>query len=113
MRTSSFSSFIHAANPLIAPYPAAPLIDPASEPTVTGSGKVGEPLTCHPPQFAGSPSTLSYKWVFNFKTVSMTPTLTPTKAMIGHFMGCSVTARNASGRFEVFPGHVDRVRVTG
>jgi hypothetical protein len=112
MRTSSFGSFITAANPVLAPYPAAPLSDVASTPKVTGSGKVGEPLTCHPPAFAGSPSTLSYKWTFKVKTVSTTPTLTPTTAMIGTSMGCTVTARNASGRFQVFTPRVNRVRVT-
>jgi hypothetical protein len=79
----------------------------------TAAGKVGQTLTCHPPPFAGSPSTLSSKWILNLKTVSTTPTLTVTRAMIGHFMGCTVTARNASGRYQVFTGHVNRVRVTG
>jgi Trypsin len=113
MRTSSFSSFINAVNPVIQPFPAAPLTDLASTPTVAGIGKVGQTLTCNPPAFAGSPSTLSYQWIFNRKTVSRTPTLKVTKPMIGHFMGCNVTARNASGHFQVFTAHVNRVRVTG
>jgi hypothetical protein len=32
--------------------------------------------------------------------------------MIGTSMGCTVTARNASGRFQVFTPRVNRVRVT-
>ena len=32
--------------------------------------------------------------------------------MIGHRIGCNVTARNASGHFDAFAGAVDRVRVT-
>ncbi|MDQ1741315.1 MAG: hypothetical protein QOE53_2967 [Pseudonocardiales bacterium] len=113
MRTASFGSFIHETNPVIQPYPAAPFTDLAAQPKVTGTGTVGETLTCNPPLFAGSPATLSYKWVLNFKAVSRTPTLRVTKAMIGHTMGCSVTARNASGRYQVFTPNVSQVRVTG
>lgn len=113
MRTSSFASFIHDPNPVIQPYPAASLEDLASEPKVTGIGKVGETLTCTAPAFAGSPSTLAYQWILNFKTVSRRPTLTVSRAMIGHRMGCNVTARNASGHFEVFTPAINRVRVTG
>jgi hypothetical protein len=32
---------------------------------------------------------------------------------VGHRFRCTVTARNASGRYQVFTGHVNRVRVTG
>jgi hypothetical protein len=113
MRTSSFPSFINDPNPVIQPYPAAPLLDLASVSKVTGIGKVGQILTCNPPAFGGSPSTLSYKWILNFKTVSRTPTLKVTRAMIGRSMGCIVTARNASGQFQVFTPRVNRVRVTG
>jgi hypothetical protein len=113
MRTASFAPFIAEANPVIEPYPAAPLLDLASEPKVTGVGRVGETLTCNPPQFAGSRSKLSYRWVLNLRTVSRTPTLKVTREMIGHNMGCSVTARNASGHFETIAGLVNRVRVAG
>jgi hypothetical protein len=113
MRTSSFASFIRAANPVIQPFPAAGPADPASDPKTTGVGRVGQTLTCHAPVFGGSPARLSYQWILNFKTVSRKPTLKVTKAMIGHNMGCNVTARNASGHFQAFPGKVDRVRVTG
>jgi hypothetical protein len=113
MRVASFRSFLAEQNPVIQPFPAAAPLDPASTPKTTGIGKVGEILTCHPPVFGGSPAKLSYRWVLNFKTVSRTPTLKVTRAMIGHRMGCNVTARNASGRFQAFAGKVDRVRVTG
>jgi hypothetical protein len=113
MRTSSFASFIHDPNPVIQPFPAAGPTDVASDPKTTGTGKVGETLTCHPPVFGGSPAKLSIKWVLNFKTVSRSLTLKVTKAMIGHRMGCNVTARNASGHYDTFAGVVDRVRVTG
>lgn len=113
MRTSSFASFIHDPDPVIEPYPAAPLTDLASEPKVTGIGKVGETLTCNPPLFAGSPSTLSYKWILNLRTVSRTPTLKVPKDAVGHFLGCTVTAHNASGHFTVVTGRVNRVHVTG
>jgi hypothetical protein len=113
MRTAAFRSFINEPDPVIQPYPAAPLLDLASEPKVTGLGRVGQTLTCHPPAFAGSPATLAFRWVLNVKTVSRAPTLEVTRAMIGHDMGCSVTARNASGRFTALAGRVNRVRVTG
>ncbi len=113
MRTSSFASFINQANPVIEPYPAAALTDLASTPKVTGIGKVGRTLTCNPPTFAGSPSKLSYEWILKTKSVSRTPTLKVTKDMIGHAMGCTVTARNPSGHFVVFTPHANRVRVTG
>jgi hypothetical protein len=113
MRTSSFLPFIHEASPVIQPFPAAGALDPASDPKTTGTGRVGQTLTCHPPVFGGSPAKLSFQWVLNFKTVSRKPTLKVTKAMIGHRMGCNVTARNAGGHFQAFPGTADRVRVTG
>jgi hypothetical protein len=113
MRVSSFASFIHDPDPVIEPYPAAPLTDLASEPTVTGEGRVGSMLTCHPPQFAGSPSTLSYKWILNLRVVSRTTTLKVPRDAVGHFLGCNVTARNASGHFDVVTPHVSRVHVAG
>jgi hypothetical protein len=112
MRTSAFAPFIHEQNPVIQPFPAAGPLDPASTPKTTGIGKVGETLTCHPPVFGGSPSKLAIKWVLNFKTISRATTVKVTKAMIGHRIGCNVTARNASGHFDAFAGAVDRVRVT-
>jgi hypothetical protein len=112
-RVSSFRAFIGEAHPVIEPYPAAPLTELASTPKVTGIGRTGQTLTCHAPAFAGSPARLAYRWVLNFKTVSRTPELKVTRAMIGHRMGCTVTARNASGHFTVFTGAVNRVRVTG
>jgi hypothetical protein len=113
MRVSSFASFINEPDPVIQPYPAAPLTDLASAPKVTGVGKVGRTLTCNPPQFAGSPSTLSYKWILNLRVVSRTATLKVPRDAVGHFLGCNVTARNASGRFDVVTPHVNRVHVTG
>ena len=112
MRTSSFASFIDEQNPVIQPFPAAGPLDLASDPKTTGIGRVGETLTCHPPVFGGSPAKLSYQWILDFKTITKSPTVKVTKAMIGHKMGCNVTARNASGHFQAFPGAVDRVRVT-
>jgi hypothetical protein len=113
MRVSSFASFINEPDPVIQPYPAAPLTDLASAPKVTGVGKVGRTLTCNPPQFAGSPSTLSYKWILNLRVVSRTATLKVPRDAVGHFLGCNVTARNASGHFDVVTPHVNRVHVTG
>ncbi|TML07111.1 MAG: serine protease [Actinobacteria bacterium] len=95
-RTSSFASFINDPNPVIEPFPTDP---EHNFPRVTGVPKVGETLTCNPPQFGGSPATLSYRWIFNFKTVSRKQTLVATKAMAGHRAGCHVTARNAGGQF--------------
>ncbi len=112
MRTSSFASFIHEPNPVIQPFPAAGPLDPASTPKTTGVGRVGEMLTCHPPAFGGSPAKLSIKWVLNFRTISRSPTLTVTRAMIGHRMGCNVTARNASGHYDAFASAAGRVRIT-
>jgi hypothetical protein len=111
-RTSSFAPFINDPNPVIQPYPAASLDDLASVPKVTGIGKVGQTLTCNPPQFAGSPSTLSYRWILNRRTVSRTATLKVPRDAVGHFLGCDVTARNASGRFDVVTPRVNRVQVT-
>jgi hypothetical protein len=113
MRVSSFAPFIDEPDPVIQPYPAAPLTDLASAPKVTGVGKVGRTLTCNPPQFAGSPSTLSYKWILNLRVVSRTATLKVPRDAVGHFLGCSVTARNASGHFDVVTPRVNRVHVTG
>jgi hypothetical protein len=113
MRVSSFASFIDEPDPVIQPYPAAPLTDLASVPTVTGVGKVGRTLTCNPPQFAGSPSTLSYKWILNLRVVSRTAALKVPRDAVGHFLGCNVTARNASGHFDIVTPRVSRVHVTG
>ena len=62
--------------------------------------------------FGGSPAKLAIKWVLNFKTISRSPTLKVTKAMIGHRIGCNVTACNASGHFNAFASAADRVRIT-
>jgi len=64
MRTSSFAAFINDPNPVIQPFPTDPEHDFTR---VTGVPKVGQTLTCNPPQFGGSPATLSYRWIFNFK----------------------------------------------
>jgi secreted trypsin-like serine protease len=106
MRISSFTSFINEANPVIEPYP----LDPdGALPNVTGVPKVGQTLTCNPPAFGGSPSKLSFKWIFNNKTVSTKQTATATSAMVGHSVGCNVTARNASGHFDTFSPAIGRL----
>jgi hypothetical protein len=105
MRASSFAAFINDPNPVIEPYP----LGPVDYPTVTGAAKVGATLTCNPPQFGGSPSTLSYRWVFGNRTISTKPTATAIRAMVGHSVGCSVTARNASGHFDTFAPKVGRL----
>ena len=61
--------------------------------------KVGQTLTCDPAQFGGSPATLSYRWIFNFKTVSRKQTIVVTKRDDRPRAGCHVTARNAGGRY--------------
>ena len=61
---------------LIQPFPTDPEHDFTR---VTGTPKVGQTLTCTPPQFGGSPATLSYRWIFNFKTISRSQTIVATK----------------------------------
>jgi secreted trypsin-like serine protease len=106
MRTSSFASFINDPSPVISPYVADPEHDFVR---VTGAPKVGATLTCNAPRFGGSPSTLSYKWIFNFKTISRKQTVTAIKAMAGHSVGCNVTAHNASGSFEESSPRIGRL----
>jgi secreted trypsin-like serine protease len=103
MRTSSFASFINDPNPVIQPFPTDPEHDFTR---VTGVPKVGQALTCTPAQFSGSPATLSYRWIFNFKTISRKQTIVATHAMAGHRVGCHVTARNAGGRYTDFSPRV-------
>jgi secreted trypsin-like serine protease len=108
MRVSSFRSFIDDPNPVIQPFP----VDPEHDFThVTGVPAVGRTLTCNPPQFGGSAAALSYRWVFNFKTISRRQTATATKAMVGHSVGCEVIARNAGGVFKDFSPKVGRLVV--
>jgi secreted trypsin-like serine protease len=106
MRVSSFASFIDDPNPVIQPFTADPEHD---YPRVTGEPHVGQTLTCNPPQFGGSPATLSYRWTFNFKVISRKQTVTATTAMVGHSVGCQVIARNAGGRFDDFSPKIGRL----
>ena len=105
MRVSSFASFINDPNPVIEPFPTGD----APYPTVTGVAKVGETLTCNAPPLGGSPATLSYKWIFNSKLISRKPTTTATRDMVGHSVGCTITAHNAGGHFEMFTPRVGRL----
>jgi Trypsin len=108
MRVSSFASFINDPNPVIQPY-QLPGFD--AFPTVTGDARVGGAITCNPPGFGGSPAKLSFKWVFNNKTISRKQTITAIPAMGGHSVACSVVARNASGHFDTFTPHIGRLTI--
>ena len=108
MRVSSYLSFITDPNPVIEPFPPDVFKD---YPTVTGVAKVGQTLTCNAPAFGGSPATLSYKWIFNNKTVSTKRTATATRAMAGRSVGCIVTARNAGGHFIAYTPAVGRLKI--
>lgn len=110
MRTSAFASFINDPNPVIEPFPTDPEHDFTH---VTGVPKVGQTLTCTPAHFGGSPATLSYRWIFNFKTISKKQTVVATKAMAGHHVGCHVTARNAGGSFTDFSPRVGDLTIQG
>jgi len=110
MRTSAFASFINDPNPVIEPFPTDPEHDCTH---VTGVPKVGQTLTCTPAHFGGSPATLSYRWIFNFKTISKKQTVVATKAMAGHHVGCHVTARNAGGSFTDFSPRVGDLTIQG
>ena len=107
MRTSSFASFINATNPVISPY----MLDANDFPRVTGTPEVGATLTCNPPKFGGTPSTLHYTWIFNSKTISTKQTVTAIRAMAGHSVGCNISARNASSHFEVSTPRAGRLRI--
>jgi hypothetical protein len=107
MRTSSFSAFINEPNPVIEPFPTGD----APYPTVSGVAKVGETLTCNPPPMGGSPAKLTYKWIFDNKVISTKQTATATRAMVNRSVGCNITARNASGHFEMSAPFVGRLVV--
>jgi Trypsin len=107
MRVSSFASFLTDPNPVIEPYQ----LGDEGFPKVTGVPRVGETLTCNPPHLGGSPATLRYKWVFHSETVSRKQTVTALPEMAGHSVGCSVTARNAGGHFDMFSPRVGRLTV--
>jgi hypothetical protein len=108
MRVSSFLSFINDPNPVIEPFPPDAFKD---YPTVTGVGKVGQTLTCNAPALGGSPATLSYRWIFDSKTVSRQRTATATRAMAGRTVGCIVTARNAGGHYVAYTPAVGRLKI--
>jgi secreted trypsin-like serine protease len=105
MRVSSFLSFINDPNPVIEPFPTGD----APYPTVTGTAKVGQTLTCNVPPLGGSPATVSYRWLWNNKVISRTKTATATRDMVGHSVGCTATARNASGHIEMFTPRIGRL----
>jgi secreted trypsin-like serine protease len=107
MRVSSFASFINDPDPVIEPFPTGD----APYPTVTGVAKVGQTLTCNVPPLGGSPATLSYAWIRNNKVISRKATATATREMVGHSVGCTVTARNASGHIEMFTPRIGRLVV--
>jgi secreted trypsin-like serine protease len=105
MRVSSFASFINDPNPVIEPFATGD----APYPTVTGVAKVGETLTCNAPPLGGSPARLSYAWIFNNKVISRKATATATRDMVGHSVGCTLTARNNGGHVELFTPRVGRL----
>jgi secreted trypsin-like serine protease len=105
MRVSSFLSFINDPNPVIEPFPTGD----APYPTVTGTAKVGQTLTCNVPPLGGSPATVSYRWLFHNKVISRTKTATATRDMVGHSVGCTAAARNASGHIEMFTPRIGRL----
>jgi hypothetical protein len=107
MRVSSFASFITNPNPVIEPFATGD----APYPTVTGVAKVGQTLTCNAPPLGGSPATLSYRWIFNNKVISRKSTAMATRDMVDHSVGCTVTARNASGHVEMFTPRIGRLVV--
>jgi secreted trypsin-like serine protease len=105
MRVSSFTSFINDPNPVIEPFPTGD--KPYA--TVSGQAKVGATLTCNVPPLGGSPAALSYRWFWNNKVISRAKTATAIAGMRGHSVGCTVTARNASGHMEMFTPRVGRL----
>ena len=105
MRVSSFLSFINDPNPVIEPFPTGD----APYPTVSGTAKVGQTLTCNVPPLGGSPATVSYRWLFHNKVISRTKTATATRDMVGHSVGCTATVRNASGHVEMFTPRIGRL----
>jgi secreted trypsin-like serine protease len=107
MRVSSFASFINDPNPVIEPFPTGD----APYPTVSGVAKVGQTLTCNVPPLGGSPATLSYAWIRNNKVISRKATVTATREMVGHSVGCTATARNAGGHIEMFTPRIGRLVV--
>jgi secreted trypsin-like serine protease len=109
MRVSSFAAFITNPNPVIQPYQADA---DGLGPKVTGSGKVGQPITCEPPQFAGSPAKLSYKWYVKNKVISRAQTIAAPAANAGHRTPCTVTARNAGGSFTITSAPANRLKIT-
>ena len=109
MRVSSFSSFINDPDPVIEPFPTGD----TPYTTVTGTAKVGQTLTCNVPPLGGSPATLSYRWLWNNKVISRKATATAIRAMAGHSVGCTATARNASGHIEMFSPRVGRLVIRG
>jgi trypsin len=109
MRVSSFASFITNPNPVIQPYQADA---DGLGPKVTGSGKAGQPITCEPPQFAGSPAKLSYRWYVANKVISRARTIPAPAGDIGHNTPCTVTARNAGGSFTITSAPGNRLKIT-
>jgi secreted trypsin-like serine protease len=109
MRVSSFASFITDPNPVIQPYEPG---DAPLGPKVTGSGKVGEPITCNPPQYAGDPARLSYTWFAKGKVISRSQTIPAPAADAGHATPCTVTARNAGGSFTSTSSPRNRLKIT-
>jgi secreted trypsin-like serine protease len=109
MRVSSFASFINDPDPVIEPFPTGD----APYPTVTGVAKVGQTLTCNPPPLGGSPAKLSYAWLWHNKVISRKATAVATRDMVNRSVGCTVTARNASGHVEMFTPRIGRLVIRG
>jgi V8-like Glu-specific endopeptidase len=107
MRVSSFASFINDPNPVIEPFPTGD----APYTTVSGVAKVGQTLTCNLPPLGGSPAKVTYRWFFHNKVISRTSTATATRDMVNHSVGCTATARNASGHIEMFSPRIGRLVV--
>jgi secreted trypsin-like serine protease len=107
MRVSSFLDFINDPDPVIEPFPTGD----APYATVTGDARVGGTLTCNAPPLGGSPATLSYRWIWNNKVISRGATATAIPEMRGRSVGCTVTARNASGHVDMFTPRIGRLVV--
>jgi hypothetical protein len=67
-------------------------------PAVTGTGAVGETLTCTVGNWTGEPTNYAYQWHRNGTAGLMgSDTYVVVEADVGHGIACSVTATNAAG----------------
>jgi hypothetical protein len=91
---SDFARLMEAAREAGAAISAPEVVD---LPAITGTGLVGEVLTCGPGVWTNAPTDFAYAWRSDMAPIATGDVYTVAAGDVGHSLDCAVTASNAAG----------------